>query len=154
MYPFSKIFFIVIFSVHSLGSSYEPQLPSIALCCWGCQSQSCRGADQVRMIRLRSECHTSNFILFSRDYQCPFNKMRLTLCSSSVWKLSVSVILTTQKKVVFSALWKQSCFIGWKSWLHGDVCMCLSTCVCVIKGVQRVDLKEEKFYGLNHTTEK
>lgn len=81
-----------------------PQLPSIALCCWWCQSQNCRGPDQVGIIRLRNECHTSNFILFSRDYQCPFNKMRLTLCSSSIWKLSVSIILTTKGSGVLSTL--------------------------------------------------
>ena len=129
--PFLRFFFffLVIFSVHPLGSTYEPQLPSIALCCWGCQSQNCRGADQVRMIRLRSECHTSNFILFSRDYQCPFNKMRLTLCSSSIWKLSVSIILTTQE-VVFSALLEAIMFY-WLKVLTAQGCVYLFEHMCL-----------------------
>lgn len=98
------------------------------MCCL-CQSQSCRGAEQVGIIRSRSECQTSNTILFSRDYQCPFNKMRLTLYSRSIWKLSVSIILTALKSSVLSTLLNTVTFYCLKHCflLHRDVCVCIST---------------------------
>ena len=59
--------------------------------------------------------------------------------------------LDNSKEVVFSALLEAVVFY-WLKVLTAQGCVYLSTCVYVVKGIQRVDLKEEKVYGLNHAT--